>query len=265
MNEAQIAFLVLYAAYIVIIFIFHNTIVCYPFRLLTTFLHELSHAIACWITCGDVHKIRVFDNEGGVTQYVGGCRLLVIPAGYVGSAMWGSLFVMLSGGRKTATGVAGTLVGMLLWSLCYSPNKTMVYLNLFYAIFTSVFIYLEWWVFSPILNYVVLFYGVFVGIHAIFDTYQDTLRRTVLHSDAYACYEQKCNCCLPKCIGMQWAIINIVLQLFGVWVALVQMTDECNNKDWMECLSGDLAWDSPWDMNVDQVYEWSNQAKDMFN
>jgi hypothetical protein len=75
----------------------------------------------------------------------------------------------------------------------------------------------------------------------------------------------KCNCCLPKCIGMQWAIINIVLQLFGVWVALVQMTDECNNKDWMECLSGDLAWDSPWEMNVDQVYEWSNQAKDMFN
>lgn len=190
MNEAQIAFLCLYAAYICIILIFHNTIVCYPFRLLTTFLHELSHAIACWITCGDVHKIRVFDNEGGVTQYVGGCRVVIIPAGYVGSAMWGSLFVMLSGGRKTSTGVAGTLVGMLMWSLCYAPNKTMIYLNLFYAVFTSIFIYIEWWVFTPILNYVVLFYGTFVGVHAIFDTYQDTIRRTVLHSDAYACYEQ---------------------------------------------------------------------------
>jgi hypothetical protein len=190
MNDAQIAFLVLYTAYIFIILIFHNTLVCYPFRLLTTFLHEISHAIACWISCGDVHKIRVFDNEGGVTQYVGGCRVLIIPAGYVGSAMWGSLFVMLSGGRKTATGVAGTLIVMLLWSLCYAPNKTMIYLNLFYAVFTSIFIYLEWRVFTPILNYIVLFYGAFVGIHAIFDTYQDTIKRTVLRSDAYACYEQ---------------------------------------------------------------------------
>ena len=190
MNEAQTTFLCLYAAYLIVILLFHNTFLLYPFRLLTTFLHEISHAIACWITCGEVYKIKVFDNEGGVTQYAGGCRVLVIPAGYVGSAIWGSVFVMLSGGRKTSTGAAGALVGMLLWSLCFAPNKTMVYLNLFYAVFTSVFVYIEWWVFSPILNYIVLFYGVFVGIHAIYDTWQDTLSRTVLHSDAYACYEQ---------------------------------------------------------------------------
>ena len=78
--------------------------------------------------------------------------------------------MMLSGGRKTATGVAGVLVGLLLTSLCYAPNRTMVYLNLGYAIVTSIFIYLEWQVFTPLLNFVVLFYGAFVGIHAIFDT-----------------------------------------------------------------------------------------------
>ena len=190
MNDPQIFFMVLYVGYIVLILFFHNTFILYPFRLLTTFLHEISHAIACWITCGDVHKIRVFDNEGGVTHYAGGCRVLIIPAGYVGSAIWGSLFVMFSGGRRTATGAAGVLVGMLLISLCYAPNRTMIYLNLSYAVFTSVFIYLEWQVFTPVLNYVVLFYGAFVRIHAIFDTYQDTIRRTVLQSDAYACYEQ---------------------------------------------------------------------------
>eukprot|EP00956_Cyclotella_meneghiniana_P026017 scaffold55476_cov22-Cyclotella_meneghiniana.AAC.3 len=201
MNEAQTAFLCLYAAYLIVILLFHNTFLLYPFRLLTTFLHEISHAIACWITCGEVYKIKVFDNEGGVTQYAGGCRVLVIPAGYVGSAIWGSVFVMLSGGRKTSTGAAGFL---------------------------------------------------------------DTLSRTVLHSDAYACYEQ-CNCCLPKCIGMQWAIINILLQITGVWIALVQMSNECQDMEWIECLSGDLQWDSPWEMNTDQIYEWKNQAQDMFN
>jgi hypothetical protein len=43
------------------------------------------------------------------------------------------------------------------------------------------------------------------------------------------------------------------------------MSDECNNKEWLDCLSGDLAWNSPWEMNTDQIHEWSNQAKDMFN
>ena len=98
------------------------------------------------------------ENEGGVTSYVGGCRLLIIPAGYVGAAIWGSIFVMFSGGRKTATGAAGVLIGMLLTSLCYAPNRTMVCLNLGYAILTSLFVYLEWWVLCgdpPILNFIV--------------------------------------------------------------------------------------------------------------
>jgi len=73
--------LTLYLIYIVIIVIFHNTLIMKSFRLLTTFLHERSHAIACWITCGSVQAIRVYDNEGGVTSYYGGCRALIIPAG----------------------------------------------------------------------------------------------------------------------------------------------------------------------------------------
>jgi len=258
MNEAQFAFLGLYAIYIAIILFFHDTLLMKPFRLLTTFLHEMSHAIACWITCGDVRAIRVFDNEGGVTSYVGGCRLLIIPAGYVGAAIWGSIFVMLSGGQKTATVAAGMLVGMLLFSLCFAPNRTMVILNLCVAIFTSIFIFLEWRVFSPILNFVVLFYGAFIGIHAIFDTYTDTIRRTVLRSDAYACYEQ-CPCCLPRCVGVQWAILNIVLQLTGIWIAMVQLSDECENAGWWECIGNDVDGKELWDWDGDlshSLEEW---------
>ena len=264
MNDAQIAFLVLYLAYIVIILLFHTTFILYPFRLLTTFLHEMSHAIACWITCGSVDAIQVYDNEGGVTSYRGGCRVLIIPAGYVGAAMWGSLFVMLSGGKKTATGAAVTLIAMLLISLCFAPNKTMVWLNLAVATFTSVFVYLEWYVFSPILNYVVLFYGAFVGIHAIFDTYQDTVRRTVLSSDSYACYEI-CPCCLPRAVGVQWAICNIILQLLGIWIAMVELSDECDNSGWWECLSGDGAqwgdgdvwrWEEQLSHKIEDWFHW---------
>ena len=124
MNDQQIAFVALYFIYVGVVLAFHATILLYPFRLLTTFLHEISHAIACWLTCGSVRAIKVYDNEGGVTSYVGGCRILIIPAGYVGSAVWGCAFVSFSGGRKTSTGAAGVLIGVLLYALCFAPNKT---------------------------------------------------------------------------------------------------------------------------------------------
>jgi hypothetical protein len=140
----------------------------------------------------------------------------------------------------------------------------MVKINLFYAVITSIFIYLEWRVFSPILNYVVLFYGEFVGVHAIFDTYQDTIKRTVQRSDAYACYEQ-CPCCLPKCVGIQWAFLNILLQILGVWIALVQMSNECENKGWWACLTGDFVLD----YNSDKIWQWEehamNNVQDLLN
>lgn len=61
---------------------------------------------------------------------------------------------------------------------------------------------------------------------------------------------------------MQWTIINIILQITGVWIALAlkQMSNKCQDTEWMECLSSDLQWDSPWDMNTNQIYEWKNQA-----
>ena len=72
--------------------------------------------------------------------------------------------------------------------------------------------------------------------------YNDCVGRTVLRSDAYACYEV-CPCCLPKAVGIQWAICNILLQLTGIWVAMAQLSDECDNHSWWECISGDAHWE----------------------
>ena len=41
----------------------------------------MGHATACWMTCGKVHGIEVYGNEGGVTKYTGGWRWFIIPAG----------------------------------------------------------------------------------------------------------------------------------------------------------------------------------------
>ena len=260
MNDAQIAFLVLYLVYAIVILLFQDTFLLYPFRLLTTFLHESCHALACWFTCGTVRAIRVYENEGGVTSYTGGCRTLIVPAGYVGASLWGMILVVTSGGKKTATGSAAALVAALLLSLCYAPNRTMILLNLAYAILTSACIFLEWYVFSPMLHYVVLFYGTFVGIHALFDTYRDTVRRTVLRSDAYACYEMY-PCCLPKCVGLQWAILNIVSQLLGIGVAMMQLSDACADLGWWECIGVDGDGENGrWGWGDELLGEWEERV-----
>ncbi|CAN0913884.1 hypothetical protein LINGRAHAP2_LOCUS28199 [Linum grandiflorum] len=52
-----------------------------PFKLITVFMHEANHAIACILTCGKVEGIQVHANEGGVTQTRGGIYWLILPAG----------------------------------------------------------------------------------------------------------------------------------------------------------------------------------------
>ncbi|KAJ6936224.1 hypothetical protein NC652_011071 [Populus alba x Populus x berolinensis] len=77
----QVAFLVTIAIFSVVILALWRTFIMTPFKLITVFLHEASHAIACKLTCGQVEGIQVHANEGGVTQTRGGVYWLILPAG----------------------------------------------------------------------------------------------------------------------------------------------------------------------------------------
>jgi Peptidase M50B-like len=61
-------------------------------------------------------------NEGGVTNFRGGFRPAIIPAGYVGVAFWGGVFVALSGSRLGATIAAGIFMTALLICLRYATT-----------------------------------------------------------------------------------------------------------------------------------------------
>ena len=176
----QIIFRVLCAAYLIANFFLWNVFIVKPMKLIAVFVHEMGHAIACWLTCGTVKKIQVETNEGGVTKYVGGNRCLIIPAGYLGGALCGGLFVACSGDRIGSTVVAALFVLSMLISLCFAPNMTMVLLTLAFIILTSVCIWLEWWVFSPLLPFVTLYYGVFIGSFSVYDIYGEFYAK--LHS-----------------------------------------------------------------------------------
>jgi Peptidase M50B-like len=141
------------------------------------------------------------------------------PAGYVGGAFWGAAFVALSGNRIGATVAGCIFTAALLTSLRYSPNSTVVMLSVGFTVITVAAMLIDWLVFTPIIEYVVLYYGVFIGVYSVRDIYDDLVVRTAEGSDAVACYKL-CPLCLPRCVGVQWGIIAMIFQVLGLYVAL---------------------------------------------
>ena len=65
--------------------------------------------------------------------------------------------------------------------------------------------------------------GVFIGMFSVYDIWDDLITRTVEGSDAHACHKL-IPCCLPRCVGVQFAVVAIAFQALGLYLALVWMT-----------------------------------------
>jgi hypothetical protein len=247
-NDEQTVFILLYIAYVALAIITWNSLLSKPIRLISVFIHEWCHAVACWITCGEVRELKVYHNEGGVTTFVGGCRCIIIPAGYIGCSLWSMIFVILSGGRMSALIGCIAFTGSLLVTLCYSPNRVLVYLCLGYAILNIVVAVLDYVWYSPLLQFLTLYYGVTVGMFSIADIHDDTVIREHKGSDAYACSQEVCKCCNSRCIGLQWVLLACFFQMIGIWLALVAMSQECQDISWMACMDPSNDGFNLWDI-----------------
>jgi Peptidase M50B-like len=251
-NDSQTLFILLYIAFIVIAILTWNTLLAKPIRLIAVFVHEFCHAIACWLSCGSVRKIEVHENEGGVTTFVGGCRSFIIPAGYVGCSIWSMFFVILSGGRVTATLGCAFFTMMLIGTLCYNPNRVLMYLALAYTLLNITVVMIDYYVYSPILQFLILYYGVTIGMYSIADIYEDTVVREHKGSDAYACSAEVWPCCYSRWVGITWATLAVIFQVIGISIALVAMSEECQNLTWATCF----------DWSIDEGFDWGGGDMD---
>jgi hypothetical protein len=98
-----------------------------PIRLFVTYVHEACHSLAALITGGKVLGFLVSANGSGLATTAGGSRLLIIPAGYLGAALWGSLmFFVVNRFPRYINNIAMALgVGMVFFTLLYArPDET---------------------------------------------------------------------------------------------------------------------------------------------
>jgi hypothetical protein len=81
----------------------YGWVVLYPFKLFATWLHEMSHGLAMLLTGAGFRKMEIFRDTSGLAFPGGGvsrvAQAVVSSAGYMGTAFFGAVFLVL--GRTT--------------------------------------------------------------------------------------------------------------------------------------------------------------------
>jgi hypothetical protein len=105
-------------------------ILSYPFRLLFTIIHELSHGFMAWLTGGRLVKFAISADGSGVAYTRGGTGCLISPAGYLGTALFSAALILLGGIDDIASYVIGTLgVFLILFVLIFGWSSLVALLS----------------------------------------------------------------------------------------------------------------------------------------
>jgi len=99
-GKSRLLFLGGFLLYFGLLWSLWDTAFIYPFKVFVVLLHEVSHAAAAVATGGSVERILLNAQQGGVTYTRGGNAFLTLSAGYLGSLLWGTLFVVLAFARR---------------------------------------------------------------------------------------------------------------------------------------------------------------------
>ncbi|KAL3682986.1 hypothetical protein R1sor_001008 [Riccia sorocarpa] len=221
-DRQQIAFVATVGVYIFVILALWRTPLLTPFKLITVYLHEVSHALAAKLTCGKVEGIEVNLNEGGVTHTRGGWMCCILPAGYMGSAFWGMVLIVMSPNSITVRIAAGVLIASLIITFFLARNWTLRWLCLAFILFLVLVWVIQEVTKVKLLRYTVLFIGTMNCMFAVYDIYDDLIQRRVHTSDAEKFAELYPLCpCNGVGWGVIWGIFSFLCLCAAVYLGLI--------------------------------------------
>ena len=205
-NDYKTLFLIL--GFFAVVLIFWNTPFIYPLKLFTVLLHEISHGLAAELSGGDMLRIEISPEQGGVCYTQGGLRFVILPAGYLGSMLWGNLLIILAARTSWDKKIAIVLgVIIFLISILYVSNG----FGFIFSLIFGVALILSGLFLNENINDLLLkFIGTTSALYAIIDIKDDLLVRSIPGSDAWAMSEEIFP--LPPFVwGVIWIIISIFL------------------------------------------------------
>jgi hypothetical protein len=168
-------------------------------------------------TGGSIEQIDLYANQGGAAYTVGGMPFVTLSAGYLGSLLWGVLFVMLGFSRwfkpRWIIGALGAFI--LLTTLFVVRNP----FGFFFGIaFGGALIAASKYLSQRTNRFLLLGLGLTSALYAILDIKSDILARPHLQSDAAMLAEMTG---IPTIVwGFLWIAIALLVSAWLLrWVA----------------------------------------------
>jgi hypothetical protein len=188
-----------------------ESFVVYPFRIFVVFLHEISHGLAAIATGGSIVSIGLSVDEGGVCLTRGGWPFLILNAGYVGSLLWGALFLLLGGRRARARSVVGVIGA---FTLAVTLVYVRTWFGLLYGLAAALVLLAVASRLKPAVSeFLLAALGATSCLYAIWDVASDVLLRHSGQSDAAALARLTG---VPAVLwGVAWIAVSVVV-LLGV-------------------------------------------------
>ncbi len=207
------------------------TILLYPLRLFTTYVHEAGHGLAAILTGGQVVGFAVSANGSGLATTIGGARWLILPAGYLGAALFGSLlYYLVNRFPRTANGTALALgLGMILFTLLFArPDETGTPVALIIGLGFSVLLLLVGLKLNGLITLLVLnVLAVSTALEAVMDlryliNFADLARRGNVMNDAAAFSADIMPLLPPSAIALTWAGIAVMMLGLAVYYGTIR-------------------------------------------
>lgn len=144
--------------------------ITYPLRLFVTFIHEAGHGLAAVITGGQFRNFEIFRDGSGVATTAGGSPLLVLPAGYLGTALFGSVLFYLANRLPYPKAIAGFLgVSVVLIALRFGGLFSIA--GVVGIVMGALLIGLAWRGHADVTLLVLNVLAVVVGLNAVLDLF----------------------------------------------------------------------------------------------
>ncbi|SDW30020.1 Peptidase M50B-like [Ruegeria halocynthiae] len=192
---------------VALVFVFWNSPVVLPLKILTVFLHELSHALAVVLTGGSVESFSVSPQQGGLVIGRGGNRFISLSAGYLGSLLLGMGLLAIALRTNTDRVALGLFGGvMLVVTMLYIRDPFAI---VFCAGSGAVMLAIAWYLSRNLCDQILRVIGLTSMIYVPFDIFDDTIRRSGLRSDAYMLAEEFGGTTMLW--GGLWLVLSIVM------------------------------------------------------
>ncbi|KAI0741881.1 peptidase M50B-like-domain-containing protein [Daedaleopsis nitida] len=205
----QVPVLYVIVVYAVVIFAFWVIpgfrVVLNPLKLLTIGWHELCHITMAILTGGSVMKVCIDPDMGGATIVSGGHPPLILAAGYIGSTIFGGLFIM-AGFDTLVSKIMSFVIGIgLVAPLAVVRNKLTILLIGIYEGLLIGFWFIDH---AQALRWYCLFIGVMNALYVVWDIADDKYFRKANDSDA-----TQWSIMYPRIAAHVWATMWIIFEI----------------------------------------------------